>query len=165
MSAIYCPEALRTIGDDLELRGIKTFLIRCEGDRAVVEGGYQSPPAPTPVTLQYGLDDIEYLDRRARERNYLSSANDFLSSSKILWALASYVTAKGGRLHLVSNNDGIEKMPAVKIEYETSQRKRVVEDLKGSAIYELCVGVYKLRKTSRIDNNQHTLFSALPDPC
>ena len=51
MSAIAWSKALRAIGQDLEARGIKTFVIRCEADLYVVEAGYQSPPAPTPVTL------------------------------------------------------------------------------------------------------------------
>jgi hypothetical protein len=51
MSAIAWSKALRAIGQDLEMRGIKTFVIRCEADLYVVEAGYQSPPAPTPVTL------------------------------------------------------------------------------------------------------------------
>ena len=74
MSAIFFSEALRTIGQDLELRGIKTFLVRCEAELYVVEAGYQSPPAPTPVTLHYTLDDIEQLDRKARERSDRDSA-------------------------------------------------------------------------------------------
>ncbi len=105
MSAISCSEALRTIGQDLELRGIKTFFIKCEADLYVVEAGYQSPPAPTPVTLHYNLDDIEQLDRQARERSDRNSAvKDFLSLSQILWAIGSYVTSKGARLLSVSNN-------------------------------------------------------------
>src|SRR5215510_1262877 len=47
-SAISCSEALRAIGQDLEARGIKTFVIRPEADFYVFEAGYQSPPAPSP---------------------------------------------------------------------------------------------------------------------
>lgn len=164
MSASFCPEALRTIGCDLELRGIKTFLIRCEADLFVVDGGYQSPPAPTPVTLYYASNDIEQLDRKARERNdHLSPGKDFLSSSQILWTVATYVITKGGRLLCVSNNDGTEKMLVVKIEYETVHGDRVVDDLTGSGIYELCVSVYKLKGTSSIKNIRYTRFSALQE--
>jgi hypothetical protein len=162
MSASFCPEALRTIGYDLDLRGIKTFLIRCEVDLFVVDGGYQSPPAPTPVSLYYASNDIEQLDRKARERNdHLSPVKDFLSLSQILWAVATYVIAKGGRLIRVSNNDGTERMPVVNIEYETVQGDRVVDDLTGSAIYELSVSVYKLKGTSSIKDIRYTRFSVL----
>ena len=162
MSAIFCSEALRTIGRDLEFRGLKTFLLRCEAALYVVEAGYQSPPAPTPVTLHYTSDDIEQCDRETRERNERASAiKDFLSLSQILWAIGSYVTSKGARLLSVSNSASTERMPVVKIEYETVQADRVVDLLTGSAIYELCVSVYKLRGTANINSIRYTRFSAL----
>ena len=52
-------------------------------------------------------------------------------------------------------------MPVLKIEYETAQGDRVVEDLTGSAIYELCISMYKLRGTSSINGSRYTRFSAL----
>src|SRR5438876_6109644 len=117
MSAIVCSHALRAIGQDLELRGIKTFIIRCEGSLYVVEAGYQSPPAPTPVTLHYTLDDIEQLDRKARERSDRDSAvKDFLSLSQMFWAVGSYVTSKGARLLSVSNTASTERLPVVRFE-------------------------------------------------
>src|SRR5262249_6304431 len=97
MSAIAWSEALRTIGHDLEMRGIKTFVIRCEADLYLVEAGYQSPPAPTPVILHYTLDDIEQLDREGREGDNLDSGvKDFLSLSQILQAIGTYVGKKKG---------------------------------------------------------------------
>ncbi|HEV8726328.1 MAG TPA: hypothetical protein VGW77_37435 [Candidatus Binatia bacterium] len=161
MSAISCSEALLTIGRDLELRGIRTFLIKREADLYVVEAGYQSPPAPTPVTLHYNSDDIEQLDRKARERSDRDSAvKDFLSLSQILWAIGTYATSKGARLLSVSNNASTERMPVVKIKYETVQGDRVVDDRTGSAIYELCVSVYKLRGTPNSNNIRYTRFRA-----
>jgi hypothetical protein len=163
MSEIFCSEALRTIGQDLELRGIKTFLIRCEAELYVVEAGYQSPPAATPVTLHYTLNDVEQLNREARKRNdHNFAVKDFLSLSEILWTIGTYVTNKGARLVTVSNNASTERMPVVKIEYETVQGDRVVDDRTGSAIYELCVSVYKLRATSS-NSSQRTRFSALQE--
>lgn len=164
MSAVFCSQALRTIGQDLELRGIKSFLIKCEADLYVVEAGYQSPPAPTPVSLHYTLDDIEQLEREAGKKNDPDSvAKDFLSLSQILWAIGTYVTSKGARLLSVSNNASTERMPVVKIEYETVQGDRVVDDRTGSAIYDLCVSVYKLRGTSNINNIRYTRFRALQE--
>ncbi|SRR6266540_2613831 len=161
MSVSFCSEALRTIGHDLDLRGIRTFLIRCEANLFVVEGGYQSPPAVTPVTLHYALTDIERLDREAQERNdHLSTVKDFLSLSQIFWAIATYVRSKQARLLSVSNTASTGTMPVLKIEYETVQSDRVVDYLSGSAIYELCISIYKLRGTSSIIS-RYTRFSAL----
>jgi hypothetical protein len=147
MSAIACSGALRAIGQDLELRGIKTFIIRCEANLYVVEAGYQSPPAPTPVTLHYTSDDIEQLDSEGRERRN-SGVKDFLSLSQILRAIGSYVGKKEARLLSVSNTGSTGSMPIVKIEYETAQGERVIDNRTGSAIYDMCVGVYKLRRRS-----------------
>src|SRR5262245_47186885 len=147
MSAIARLEALRAIGNDLEMRGVKTFVIRCEADLYVVEAGYQSPPAPTPVILHYTLDDIEQLDREGREGGDDSGVKDFLRLSQILPAIGTYVGRKGARLLSVSNNALIAgTMPVVTIEYETAHGERVVDDRTGSAIYDMCVRIYKLRE-------------------
>jgi hypothetical protein len=151
MPANAWSEALRAIGQDLEARGIKTFVIRCEADLYVVEAGYQSPPAPTPVTLYYTLDDIEQLDREGRKgrdgNNCNSAVKDFLSLSQILRTIGTYVGRKGARLLSVSNNAlTAGTIPVVTIEYETAHGERVVDDRTGSAIYDMCVRVYKLRE-------------------
>lgn len=141
MPAIAWSEALHSIGRDLEARGIKTFVIRCEPDLYIVDAGYQSPPAPTPVTLYYTLDDIEQLDREGREGgDHDSGVKDFLSLSQILPAIGTYVGRKGARLLSVSNNTSTGTV--VTIEYETAQGERVVDDRTGSAIYDLCVSIY-----------------------
>ena len=163
MSVTFAPEALHVIGHDLELRGIKTFLIRCEADLYVVEGGYQSPPAATPVTLHYTLNDIEQLDHEGRERNDQVPGKDFLSLAQLFWAVGTYVIGKGARLLSVSNHASTEKRPAVNIEYQTVEGERVIEDLAGSAIYELCIRVYKLRGKSSIKNIRYTRFSSLQE--
>jgi hypothetical protein len=162
ISASFCAEALRTIGHDLQLRGIKTYLVRCESDLFVVEGGYQSPPAITPVTLHYGPGDVEQLNRNSRERNdHLSAGQDFLSLSKILSAIATYVTDGGSRLLSICNTNSTETMPVVKVEYKTVQGDRVVDDLNGFAIYELCVSAYKRRRATDIKDTRYNRFSAL----
>lgn len=164
ISASFCAEALRTIGHDLQLRGIKTFLVRCESDLFVVEGGYQSPPAITPVTLHYGPGDIKQLNHNSLERNdHLSAGQDFLSLSKILWAIGTYVTGGGSRLLSISNTASTETMPVVELEYEAAHGDRVVDYLKGSALYELCFNVYKLGGTSNINDARYTRFSALQE--
>jgi hypothetical protein len=158
MSASFCSEALRTIGQDLDLRGIRTFRIRCEADLFIVEGGYQAPPAITPVTVHYSFRDVERLNREAQEKT--SHVSDLLSLAEILWAVAVYVGSRGGRLLSVSNMASTGSMPILTIEYETTQNERLVEELKGSAIYELCISIYKPRAISR-NCNRYTRFTDL----
>src|SRR5262245_8126365 len=147
MCAIAWSEALRTIGRDLEMRGIKTFVIRCEADLYLVEAGYQSPPAPTPVILHYTLDDIEQLDRAGREGDSLDSGvKDFLSLSQILRAIGTYVGKKRARLLSVSTNDlTAGTIPIVTIEYETAEGERVFDDRTATDIYDMCVYTYMMR--------------------
>ena len=150
MSTIVCTKALRAVGQDLEARGIKAFVIRCEADIYVVEAGYQSPPAPTPLNLHYTLDDLEQLDHEGREErrggDYDSSVKDFLRLSQILRAIDNYVAKKGARLLSVSNNAStVGTMQVFTIEYETVQGERVVDDRTASSIYDMCVSIYKLR--------------------
>jgi hypothetical protein len=159
-----CAESLHTIGHDLEMRGIKTFIIRCEANLFVVEGGYQSPPAITPVTLHYAVDDVQRLNRKSQERSdHLSVAKNFLSLSQVLWATGIYIKGKESRLLTISNTESTEATPVVKIEYETIQRETVIDYFTGSAIYDLCVSAYKLRGTSHIKDIRYTRFSALQE--
>lgn len=163
-SAISCSEALRAIGQDLEARAIKTFVIRPEADFYVVEAGYQSPPAPTPISLHYTLNDIERLDHEGRERrDYDAGVEDFLRLSQILRAIGSYVSCKGARLLSTSNNASMGTMPVVRIEYETSQGEKVVDDRTGSAIYDMCVSFYRLRGRLSVKHVRNTHWHTLKD--
>lgn len=148
MSAIACLGALRVIGHDLEIRSVKTFVVRCETDLYVVEVGYQSPPAPTPVILHYTLDDIEQLDREGRKEDDCDSGvKDFLRLSQILPAVGTYVVGRGARLLSVSNTASTAgTMWVVTIEYETAQGERVVDSHSAFAIYDMCVRFHKLRE-------------------
>jgi hypothetical protein len=83
-------------------------------------------------------------------------------NSEILWTIETQVTSKGARLLSVSNNASTERMPVVKIEYETVQDDRVIDDRTGSASCALWVTVYKLRGTSR-NSGRCTGFTALQE--
>ena len=165
MSPSFTPEALRSIGEDLELRGIRTFLMRCEADFFIVEGGYQSPPAATPVSLHYSLKDIAELDRKARERNdCLSGTRSFIYLPEILLSLENYVHDKGARLLSVSNIASTETMPLIDIEYETLQRDRVFDRFMMPAIYALCVRDHKRRgRRQDLNDKRYTRFSSLQE--
>ena len=65
--------------------------------------------------------------------------------SHTLRAIGGYVDQKKARLMRVSNNDCPGADVVFRIEYETRERERVVDDRSGSAIYDLCVNMYKRR--------------------
>jgi hypothetical protein len=133
MSAIGRLEALRAIGNDLEMRGVKTFVIRCEAELYVVEAGYQSPPAPTPVILHYTLDDIEQLDREGREGDDRDSGvKDFLSLSQILRAIGTYLSFSIESLDLLSRSRKL--IPGLELSLNASFRLFDIERTNGPVI-------------------------------
>jgi hypothetical protein len=139
-------EILRVIGQDLEIRGIKAFDIRNEGERIFVQCGYQDPPAATPVTLYYTPRDIKELRLQEEEkRGQSTEQRDFFSLSQTLRAIGGHVDQQKARLIRLSNNDFPGADPMFRIEYETPDGERQVDDRSGSAIYDLCVNMYKRR--------------------
>ena len=146
MPALSYSEILRVIGQDLETRGIKAFDISYEGERVRVLCGYQVPPAETPVTLYYSPSEIEELRPQGEEKRGQSSGpEDFFTLSQTLRAIGGYVDQKKSRLVRLSNNDRSQADVVFRIEYETRERERVVDDRSGSGIYDLCVMMYKRR--------------------
>jgi hypothetical protein len=128
------------------MRGIKAFDIRYEGEKILAQCGYQVPPAATPVTLHYTPRDIEELKPQGLEKRGQSlEGGDFFTLSQTLRAVGGYVDQKKARLVRLSNNDCPKADAVFRIEYETRERERVVEDRSGSAIYDLCVNMYKRR--------------------
>jgi hypothetical protein len=139
MSIIFTDEALRTIGRDLQSRGIKTYRIRCERGFFAVDGAYQAPPAATPVSLYYSRRDLSELDRKAQQQNYLSATRAFIYLPDILAAVASYVSHKRGRLSIVDNSASSATLIILDVEYETLLGSRRSDRLTTSTIYTLCM--------------------------
>ena len=163
MSLSLTSEVLRSIGENLELRGIKTFIIRCEDDSFAVDGGYQSPPAPMPVSLYYSANDIRELERKARERNdYLSATRSFIYLPEILSSIASYVQDKEASLLTISNIESTEAISVIDIEYQTLHGDRISDRLMNSTVYELCVREHKRRaRRQKLTDDRFTRFTSL----
>ncbi|TMA98459.1 MAG: hypothetical protein E6J74_01155 [Deltaproteobacteria bacterium] len=138
--------ALRCIGQDLERRGLKSFDIRFERNEYVAYCGYQDPPSPTPVTIQYTFKDIQELDRAAEgKRGELSATKEFLNQVQIFRTIGGYLDKNEGQLIRLTNNDGTGKDSLFKVEYVTQDGERLVDDRAGTAIYDMCVTMYKQR--------------------
>jgi hypothetical protein len=138
--------SLRCIAQDLERRGVKTFDIRQLRDEFVVAGGYQEPPSPTPVTIHYTLKDIDELDRAGeRRRGEQAAGKDFLNQVQIFRTIGGYLDKNEARLIRITNNETDGKDAAFKVEYITREGEHMVDDRAGSALYDMCVGMYKQR--------------------
>jgi hypothetical protein len=139
-------KSLRAIGQDLEARGIKTFELQAEARLYVVECGYQEPPSPTPVTLHYTPQDIEELDRSGRtKRGRISAPKDFVTLVQVFRAVGGYLDKNKCRLIGLSNNGLPSRELLLRVEYENADGERIVDDRNGTAIYGLCVSMYKQR--------------------
>ena len=138
--------ALRSIGQDLERRGLKTFDIRFDGREFIALCGYQDPPAATPVELRYRHSDIEELDQ-AGEMNRGKSAppKDFLNQPQLFRTIGGFLDKNQAQLVRLANNDGLAQESTFIVEYISRDGEHVVDDRAGAAIYDMCVGMYKQR--------------------
>ncbi len=138
--------ALRCIGQDLERRGLKSFDIRLQGKTYIVECGYQEPPAPTPVSLQYDPKDIDELERLGgNKRGEIARAQEFINQVQIFRSIGAQLDKNEAQLLRLTNNHGKGKDTRFKVEYVTRDRERMVDDRAGAAIYDMCVQTYKQR--------------------
>ena len=139
-------DALRCIAQDLERRGLKTFDIRLIRNEYVVEGGYQAPQGPTPVTVHYTTKDLNEIDELGEsKRGETAPAKEFLNHVQIFRTIGGYLDRNEARLVRISNNDGAAKNVNFRVEYVTREGEHIVEDRAGSALYDMCVAMYKQR--------------------
>jgi hypothetical protein len=146
VASLKCATALRCIGQDLEQRGLKSFDVRLEGTAYVAQCGYQDPPAPTPVTIEYTFEDLQNLAGSGeRKRGESVSAKEFLNQVQIFRTIGNYIDKNEALLLRITNNDVTGRDSLFKVEYLTRDGERVVDDRAGAAIYDMCVTMYKQR--------------------
>ena len=146
MARVNYATALRCIGQDLERRGLKTFDIRLTGEEYIAECGYQEPPSPTPVSIKYMLKDIEDLDQLGESRRGGTlPVTDFINQAQIFRTIGGYLDKSESLLLRLTNNDPTSKDSLIKVEYLTRDGEHMLDDRAGSAIYDMCVQMYKQR--------------------
>jgi len=137
---------LRSLGQDLLRRQLKSFDIRMEGDRFVVLGGEQAPPIPPSTTLSYTPAEIRELDAQGPERRGApASSEDFFNLVQILRTVGGYLDKLEARFIRFTNalSQGIE--PLYRLEYETADGEGKVEEHSSATLYDICVAMYKRR--------------------
>ncbi len=146
MAQVAYATALRCIGQDLERRGLKAFDVRVGRDEYVVDCAYQEPPAPTPVSIRYAIDDIEELNRAGEsKRGTILPATEFINHVQMFRTIGGFLDNNEAQLIRVTNNDATQTGSLIRVEYFTKDGERVVDDRAGSAIYDMCVQMYKQR--------------------
>ncbi len=146
MAVANYSKALRAIGQDLEIREIKSLDLRHRDKNYIVQCGYQPPPSPIPVTLHYSPEDLDRLDREGQQKRQASaSGTELMTLSHLLRGIGGYLEKRKARLLRISNIDCPGSATVFTIEYETDVGERVVEERSVSSIYDLCVGMYRQR--------------------
>jgi hypothetical protein len=146
MAKIDFATALRSIGQDLERRGLKTFDIRFDGREFHALCGYQAPPAATPVELTYRPGDIDELDRAGEQnRGKVAAPKEFLNQPQIFRTIGGFLNRNEAQLlRLCNNQKNTQESPFV-VEDVDRDGARIVDDRAGAAIYDMCVRMYKKR--------------------
>jgi hypothetical protein len=148
MAQVNYTSALRCIGQDFERRGIKCFDIRymAREKEYLVLGGYQDPPAQTPVTIAYRAADFEEMDQLAsQKRGQAAVSADFLNQAQIFRTVGGFLDKSEAQLVRITNNELSAKETSLKVEYISGDREHVVDTYTGSNIYGMCVTMYKQR--------------------
>jgi hypothetical protein len=146
MPRINFAMALRCIGQDLERRAIKCFDIRFEANEYLALCGYQEPPAETPVTIRYRAVDLADIDDAgAAKQGQTAPPKEFLNLVQILRTVGGFLDKNEACLVRLTNNESAATEPSVKIEYISRDGERVLADRTGSALYDMCVAMYKQR--------------------
>lgn len=138
--------ALRSIAQDLERRGLKTFDIRFDGREFIALCGYQEPPAATPVELTYRPSDIEEMDQAGQNnRGKAAPPRDFLNQPQLFRTIGGFLDKNEAQLVRLANNDRRAKEATFVVEYISRDGEHVVDDHAGAVIYDMCVAMYKQR--------------------
>jgi hypothetical protein len=148
---------LRCIGQDLERRSIRCFDIHFENNEYTVYGGYQAPPAQTPVTIRYTLTDVADLDDAGAEnQGKPMPPKEFLNQAQILRSVGGFIDKNEGRLIRVTNNEDHGDEPWVKFEYLTREREFVETERTGTALYDMCIAMYKQRRRMTVTGDRYS---------
>ena len=146
MKKINFSNTLRCIGQDLVRRDFKVFDICIEGDRYVVRGGYTASTATFPVAIHYTVTDIKQLDSAGQEkRGKLPPAEDFVNPEQVLRTFGGYLDKIEARLIRLTNSEPQGNNHSYRLEYETQDGDRKVEDHSTATVYDMCVAMYKRR--------------------
>jgi hypothetical protein len=146
MKKINFSNTLRCIGQDLNRRDFKVFDICSEGDRYLVRGGYESPTAAFPVTIHYTVADIKQLDSAGPDkRGKLPPAEDLVNPEQVLRTFGGYLDQIEARLIRLTNSNPQGNGHSYRLEYETTDGDRKVEEHSTATVYDMCVARYKRR--------------------
>ncbi len=141
-------KALRCIGQSLELEGLKALEVKTHGENYIVQTWKKGSSSALGNEKQYtpaGINELE-LEGRAKRKPFPSQFNP-LNLSQVLRMAGNYVDLLRGHLVRISWQDQSGKIQSITIQYEPFSLEREAGDSHFTTIEELCIHIYKQRKT------------------
>jgi len=147
-------KALRTIGQELETRGIDLFELRCRRADYTIEYSDPKPPHTRLLDISLSADEIRSLDLdAARQRGGSFKLVTFDHLPEILRALGRYVESKDGDILRISTSASTPARDAMRLQYEGRDGRIQAEELTTSAIADIAMRMYRLRLNGQTQND------------
>ena len=147
-------KVLRTIGQELEKRGIDLFELSCRRADYTIEYSDPKPPHTRLLDLSLSAEDILSLDLdAARQRSGSFKLVNFERLPEMLRALGRYIENKGGKILKISTVASTPTRDAIRLEYEERDGCILAEELTTSAITDIAMRMYRIRLNSQIQRD------------
>ena len=142
--------ALRTIGQELNRRGIDLFELRCLRKEYYLQCGDPNPPYTGFLEITFSDDEIDSLDTAAASgRGNGVTFVDFEALPEVLRAIGRYVENKEGTLLRISSSVAASEQEMMGLEYDGRDGRVHVEQLPVSALAEIAMRMYKERSRAK----------------
>lgn len=138
---------LRTIGQELDKRGIDIFDLRyLDNGDYVLECADPNPPFTDLIELKYSAFDLATMNlNAARARSAGFTLVDFESMAEVLRAIGRYVEQLDGKLSRIAVPEAAAAGAMFRIEYQSRDGRYCVEELRAADIADLALRMYKRR--------------------
>ena len=128
-------KALRTIGQELEKRGIDIFELRYDGENYILQCGDPTPPYLGLINIRYSRNELKSLAAAAAaKRSSGFKLVDFDGLAEILRALGRHVENNDAELRAISTLDSNNDGDKFRLEYEVRGGRVHVEELYDASI-------------------------------
>ena len=142
--------ALRTIGQELEKRGIDLFELSCRRAHYTIEYSDPKPPHTQLLDISLSAEEIRSLDLdAARQRSGSFKLVNFERLPEMLRALGRYVESKDGEILKISTSASAPARDAMRLEYEERDGRIQAEELTTAAITDIAMRMYRIRLNSQ----------------
>lgn len=137
---------LRTIGQELEKRGIDIFELRCQRADYTIQYGDPTPPHTQLLEIYFSGEEIRSLDLdAARQRGGRFKLVSFGRLPEILRALGRHVENKAGKILKISTATSMPTLDSFRLEYQSPDGRIQAEELTSSAMADLALRMYRIR--------------------